>query len=125
MPSVIDARLAGGSPPRDGQESKWEDWSFSFIAYCTLLDSRYNGALRGAAVSGGPVGLSEEPDKLALQTQLYYLSVCSLSGPVIREIKAAVGQNGLDAWRKLSQKYEPKTRNRQLALFGLLFAAAA
>jgi hypothetical protein len=82
----------------------------------TLLDKRYGPGMRTAAASAVAIALTTNEDELALQTQLYYLMVCLLSGPVLRELKTVATGNGLEAWRKLSHKYEPKTRKRQLAL---------
>ena len=80
-----------------------------------MLDKRYGPGMRTATARAVAVALTVNEDELALQTQLYYLMVCLLSGPALRELKTMATGNGLEAWRKLSQKYEPKTRNRQLA----------
>ncbi len=95
-PGVVDSRLVGKSPSVDGQESHWEDWSFSFGAYCTLLDKRYGPGMRTAAASAVAIVLTVNEDELALQTQLYYLMVCMLSGPALRELKTVARPTG---WR--------------------------
>ena len=36
--TTFEAKTFGRPKQFDGSESQWRDWSFAFIAYCTVID---------------------------------------------------------------------------------------
>jgi hypothetical protein len=72
--------------------------------------------MRTASASTGAVGLSQDAGELELQQQLYFVLIMLCTGSAMSELRAVPDNNGLEAWRRRCQRYEPKTRNRTLQL---------
>jgi hypothetical protein len=72
--------------------------------------------LTAAGASAIPIGLASDAGELKLQNTLFYLLATLMTGRGLVEIKQVVGNNELEAWRRISARFEPKSRNRQLAL---------
>ncbi len=115
-PSVIDTRAIGKPRVFGGNTEDFKDWAFQFQAYVALLDPRYVQALLAAASSPTEVPLASDPDELVLQNTLCWIVVMLVSGSALSEVRAITDANGLEAWRRLVMRYEPRSRNRQLAL---------
>jgi hypothetical protein len=72
--------------------------------------------MKTAALSTTVIGLSTNADELQLQHQLYFILIMLCSGSALSELRGVEDQNGLEGWRRLTARYEPKTRNRTLQL---------
>ena len=116
MTSLVDTRALGKPRTFDGIESIWQDWSFMFRAYCSLLSPLFAHLLLMSGETKDPIPMSPDEGERALQVQLYYLLAMLLTSRALVELKQVDVGNGLEAWRRLVRRYEPRTRNRQLIL---------
>ena len=115
-PDIVDTRTFGKPRAFDGTAGAWRDWAFAFLAYCSMLDSKLPIALKKAEATSTIIPLETEPEALKLQQSMFYILVMLVTGAGLSEIRNVPHQNGWEAWRRLYQRYEPSTRNRQLGL---------
>jgi hypothetical protein len=99
-----------------GLETDWSDWAFSFIAFCNLLDGRIVPAMCLAEQGAFPVAMPTAEDEVKLSSSLYFMLAMVCTGSTLTELRSLVDSSGLEGWRRLSQRFEPRTRNRQLSL---------
>jgi hypothetical protein len=116
MESVIDTRSIGKPKVFDGSSDSWRDWCFQFTAWVSLLDARYASSLPAAAAYDGEIPAETEVEKVRLSSSLYYILVMLTAGAALNEVRAAPLGHGAGAWRRLSRRYEPRTRSYALTL---------
>ena len=80
-------------PSRFEEGTSWTDWSFSFLAYCELVDPELAAGLTAAAASAIPIGLASDAGESKLQNTLFYLLATLMTGSALVEIKQVVGNN--------------------------------
>ena len=56
------------------------------------------------------------PAALPLVRQMYYILAMSTKNAALSTVKAVEAKNGLEAWRRLTRRYEPDSAVRHLTL---------
>jgi hypothetical protein len=100
----------------DGSSENYRDWAFQFAAWVSLLDSRYTSSLTSAASWDTEISVETDPEKVKVSSSLYYVLVMLTAGAALNEVRSAPIGHGAEAWRRLSRRYEPHTRNYALTL---------
>jgi hypothetical protein len=114
--SLIDTRALGKPNVFDGSSENYRDWAFQFTAWISLLDNRYTQSLTSAASWDTEIPVESDPEKVKLSASLYYVLVTLTAGAALNEVRSAPTGHGAEAWRRLSRRYEPRTRNFALTL---------
>ena len=114
----VDTRNLGRPESFDGQDAKWRDWSIVFKSYAGLVNPFLADAMQRAERSEGTVW-NEQIDQRPVQEasrDLYHLLLHLTKGVALdRVINSGEGQ-GLEAWRSLTQRFDPKLRSRAAGL---------
>ena len=110
----IDTRLLGKPQDFHGEASAWQDWSTVFKGYAGAVIEGLSGLMRKAAVSALPVPNStiSSPVHVAASEQLYWMLLMLCKGPALTTVTLPGDGNGLESWRLLVEKFEPKLRTR-------------
>ena len=66
--------------------------------------------------------MSTDDDEAKVQQDLCHLLVLATQNTVLRIVKGVAMGNGLEAWRKLQERFEPATRGRKLGLLNSILA---
>ena len=121
--NIVDSRL--GKPPQfAGDERNWESWYFKFRSYVLCFGGVWP-ALITAAESGSVEITMDVMDEEARAgaRQLYMTLVFIVEDSALILVQSVVDSNGVQALRKLIQRYAPVTQGRVLAtLNGILSA---
>ncbi len=88
-------------------------------AFAAILLRDWHRSAQAAAISEIPMGLSADADELALQQSFFYILVMMIGGAAVAEIRTIMDSNGRDAWHRLVELYEPKTRKWTLMLLDI------
>ena len=110
---VVDTRLL--SKPKDfgGQDSHWKDWSFIFEAYVGAISETFLSEVQADANPEETIYNelpTEESRKISMQLYFLLALLCKVKAlDVVKEVPRGAG---LECWRKLMRKYEPRIRNR-------------
>ena len=112
--SLVDTRTSGKPKTFDGRESHWRGYRFGISAYAAAVDPHL-GALM---TSAGTVLEADTVDNQRLSTQLYYMLALSIDGDTsaLSIVERAGPGEGLLAWWRLLQAFEPDTAGRAAAL---------
>ena len=115
---LIDTRSLAKPPRFNGEEARWQDFRFTFEAYCGLVGVDMLDMMNNVAVSTRPVrsmtGLA--PGQQRVSKTLFYLLVQLTSGRALGMLKTIGDANGLEGWRRMSQHYEPRAPVRSVGL---------
>ena len=112
---AIDTRALGRPEQFSGEEQRWTEWRTVFRAFCSVLNGRL-GELMDAIEDGRSRGLTRTGlvgEDGALAAQLYYLLVLLCRGAALTIVTNAGEQEGLLAWEKLVDHYDPSVAGRQ------------
>ena len=114
---LVDTRAFGRPATFGGDRNEWRQWSFSFTAFLAAASDEAGPALEWAATQQTAFLMDDveiqEPRWVEVSRQLYLALSLQCKGDPAAMIQNTPGQNGLDAWRKLCQFYEPVTRARR------------
>ncbi len=94
----FEAKTFGRPKQFDGTEAQWRDWSFAFMAYCTVLDAelgRLMKAVHDREELVDPNTLRQE--HVGFSHNLYYMLAMVLTGSALTEIRHIPQQNGFEA----------------------------
>ena len=110
---LVDTR--GSRPePFEGDEQEWSDWSFKLRSYVAAITPGLGTLLEEAEVMAQSETFvpSAAPDP-AEDTQLRYLLVMLCKKGAIQIVRTHM--SGIQAYRQLSRRYNPKSQARALA----------
>ncbi len=111
---TVDTRVLGKPETFDGTQSKWKDWSTVARAYFMLVSPDLQRLMADAEASADPVlnALALDQSEVKASTTLYYVLLMLCRGPAMdRVVNSGVGE-GLEAWRQLVLRHEPRQRSR-------------
>ena len=113
---IVDKRSLHIKPCKyKGNENEWATWRFVFRNFIMLVASDLIVYMDHAEE------LEEEIDADALgeiaktaASRIYAILAQFLEGPPLRQLMLVKKSNGLEAWRLLRQRYEPRSGQRSL-----------
>ena len=106
-----------------GEEVAWAEWALKFRITVKECDAGLFKALEMAGDSEVEVDMNEVANSNIMErsmeksAMLYNRLVHLLSGPALTLHQSVVGENGLEVWRLLKKRYDPKTKLRNLQLW--------
>ncbi len=104
----------------DGNESKWNDFSFKFKAFIASASERMCSMLEQADENNlTPITMGNlSHDEQEESRQVYYTLTMLTSEGALTIVRQAKHSNGYEAFRLLSKRFNPNTRGRNLARLG-------
>ena len=114
----IDTRTLGKPDIFHGEDVKWADWRVIVKAYYSAVSTRMGvlmTAQEGAAQAMLQATLSDSVDQSA-SAQLYLVLLMLCRGQPLTEVVNAGESEGLAAWKRLCDIYEPHARSRVAGL---------
>ena len=128
-PGQIDEKKNMRSPdPFDGSERKYPEWKAKMTAYLKLKVPESTSILKYMYKhQDKPINndaIKDMMDELILEkklvdnfsTALHELLLRNTSGSAFELTNSVLDENGLEAWRKLTRRYEPRTPGTKRAL---------
>ena len=96
--SVVDPRVLGKPKNFDGQQDKWQDWSFAVRAYLNCLTETMADLLDAAEKSPEMIELGPLPEAAKTEArQLYYILALQCNGSALQVVKGVEKNNGFEA----------------------------
>ena len=106
-----------------GEEGAWAEWALKFRITIKEYDVGLFQALEMAGDSEVEINMIEVAQSNSMDrcmeksAMLYNRFVHLLSGRALTLHQSVVGENGLEVWRLLNKRYDPKTTLRNLQLW--------
>ena len=114
---MIDTRMLNRPETFDGVTVKWKDWPIVFRAYMGAAVPALVELMRAAEASTAPmINAALEMPAVGPSHQLYFVLVVTCKGQALGIVINAGQGEGLEAWRLLCQRFEPKVHSRQAGL---------
>ena len=110
----VGTRLLGKPSDFSGVQDAWRDWSTVFKGYAGAAMPRLQKLMDETAKAAATIPnatILEEKDRAA-STQLHWMMLTICKGAALQIVFLAGDSEGLEAWRQLTEKYEPKMRTR-------------
>jgi len=109
----VDARQLNKPDVFTGEDKKWRDWSIVFRSYATLANPDLEVLLKQAESLTDPIIMSTLSDKdRRAGRELYHILISMVRGQALDKVVNAGEFNGLEAWRLLADRYDPKLKSR-------------
>ena len=112
----MDTRLLGKPSDFSGSPGAWRDWSTVFEGYAGPAIPRLQKLMDNAAKATEPTPnatILNDGDRAA-SAQLFWMMLMICKGSALHTMFLAGGSEGLEAWRQLTEKYEPKMRKNSV-----------
>ena len=110
----VDTQLLGKPGDSSNAQDAWRDWSTVFKGYVGAAVPHLQKLMDDVAKATEPtpnVTILEDDDRAA-STQLCWMTLMICKGAALNTVSMAGDSEGLEAWRQLTEKYEPKMRTR-------------
>ena len=108
---LTDLKGVGKVPHFNGNENAFPDWKWKFEIAMSLLNIK--SIMDQARTQVEPVELSSLDEQQTIQSQMLFAILAqALSGKALSILKLIENNNGLEAWRRLCQTYEPDNKVR-------------
>ena len=118
---LVDTKAIGKPQRFSGKPEHWDEWSWKFESYCSLLGMEE--IMRTAGDHDAVIDMSTlRPDVQALIKTLYHLMAQLLDGRASRILRAVPRGNGAEAWRQLGREYQPQIAQRKLAMLASIMS---
>eukprot|EP00959_Pyramimonas_sp_CCMP1952_P209404 4380787-Pyramimonas_sp.AAC.1 len=126
MKTVIDTKSLGKPKDFDNKEEHWQEFAFKYENWISGIEPQARLYLRWAELSGEEIDdldLDDPPDALSqdeirhLGRQVYVSLAQMLTGESLDVLRNGREDNGLDAWRRLWRRWDPKTVGRNRAAY--------
>ena len=112
----IDTRLLGRPSDFDGREDSWRNWSVVFEGYASAAVQGLGAAMAAALERGAMVvNATLDAGQVRMSEQLYWMLLMLAKGPALQLVLGAGRGEGLEAWRILNDRCEPRLRTRYAA----------
>ena len=110
----VDTRLLGKPGDFSAAQEAWRDWSTVFKGYAGAPVPRLQKLMDDAAKAAAPIPNATilDDDDRAASAQLCWMMLMICKGAALNTVFLAGDSEGLEAWRQLTEKYEPKMRTR-------------
>eukprot|EP00971_Amphidinium_carterae_P063549 1257648-Amphidinium_carterae.1 len=111
---LVDTRALGRPREFKSIRSEWQDWAFHFKAFLSGANAQAGQALDEAARADKEISMTDlGPARESLARQLYLALSLQVSGEALVKVQNVRDHNGLEAWRRLCDEYEPRTKGQQ------------
>ena len=111
---IVDTRVLGRPDYIDGTPGSWRDWSTTFRAYSAACEPRLEQLMRDVETKSVPQLAALLPEnQREINAQLYYMLVMLTKQQSLDRVVSAGQGEGLEAWRLLTERYEPRLRQRR------------
>ena len=113
---IVDKRSLHIKPCKyKGNENEWATWRFVFRNFLTLVRSELIAYMDEAEEREDEIEVSALGEiALAASNRVYAILAQFLEGPPLRQLMLVKKSNGLEAWRLLRKRYEPRSGQRSL-----------
>ena len=113
-PRISTAWVAGDGVDTRGAQEAWRDWSTVFKVFAGAAVQRLHKLMNDAAKAAAPIPNATvlDDDDREASAQLYWMMLTICKGAALNTVFLAGDSEGLEAWRQLTEKYEPKMRTR-------------
>ena len=123
---LVDTRGIGKPPVFPGDMAKWPAWSFKMENFVASVYQEGRNALHWAATQEDPI-LQAEVDAIIenaseISEGLYSALAQLTEQEALDIVKNCPRGNGLEAWRRLTRRFDPQTVGRKRALLGKILA---
>ena len=117
---IFDMKNLMKLPPFDGEDGKWREWKFGIENVLSMmsLDRLMKWAEKTNSVDLEIEFFSE--DKLEAARFLYGILIQVCTGKALSILRLCEDKNGLLAWLKLCEEYEPRIAMRNNAMLASL-----
>ena len=118
--SLVDIKGIGKPPIFDSSSAKtFHNWSFKYMNFVASVNVDADEILNTVAMSEIKIGTAEMEvltakygDVSKLSKQVYTSLAQLTEGEALTIIKNVADRNGLEAWRRLSNRFDPRTEGR-------------
>eukprot|EP00971_Amphidinium_carterae_P013974 275221-Amphidinium_carterae.1 len=109
---TVDTRALGKPNVYEGSETKWHDFRVVFKTDCSCVNQRLGTLMSGveANILGSFANSSLDARDTSCSTQLYYILLLFCRQQPLTLVINAGEQEGLTAWQRLVEQYEPQQR---------------
>ena len=110
----VDTRLLEKPSDFSVAQDAWRDWSTVFKGYAGAAMPRLQKLMDNAAkeTEQTPNATIVDDEDQAASAQLHWTMLMICKGAALKTVFLAGDSEGLEAWRQLTDKYEPKMRTR-------------
>ena len=124
---LVDTRAFGKVSTFSGARAEWSDWKFTFQAYMSGANPAAAECMRWSEQQKQAI-TDEEVDRQSpaakqLSKQLYLALSLQVRNEALSKVRNVEMNNGLEAWRRLVEEYEPSSRGRQMHALNQLLRA--
>lgn len=114
---LIDSRVIGKPETFSGEHAKWKDWSVKFRSYAAAHNERLGKRLKEVEeLTEKVLNAAQTPEDARASISLYYILVMVTAGVALDLVVNSGEQQGLEAWRRLVNRFEPRVRSRYAGL---------
>ena len=113
---IVDKRSLHIKPCKyKGNENEWATWRFVFRNFLTLVESDLIVYMDQVEEMDEELSIDTLAEGAkASATRVYAILSQFLEGPPLRQLMLVKKSNGLEAWRLLCKRYEPRSGQRSL-----------
>ena len=112
----INTRLLGKPHDFSGKLDDWRDWSVVFEGYAAAaVPGPEAGTTRAAEANPMVPNATLEASVVRVSQQLYWMLLMLCKNTALQIVVGAGRGEGLEAWRLLVERYEPRLRTRYAA----------
>ena len=125
--TLVDTRGIGKPSVFDSDMKKWKTWSFKYTNFATAVYAKIGVLLDWAIEQQDPIDdlmLADLPGGITADmavdlSQQIYTSVAQLvDGEALAIVQNVIKGRGLEAWRRLSRRFDPQTAGRRRNIMG-------
>ncbi len=91
-----------------GEPSSWRRWSFTFRGYVGAQSVEAVTLIRAVEELSEP-GVLNDPANKAIDNNLYFSLAMCLKGAALDILMNVPEGDGLECWRRMAQRFEPRT----------------
>ena len=114
---IVDSKVTKSPPVFDGSEKGWKEAKFSLLTFLVMVSESVVARMEGGASSQNELPMPPDEDDKRVVRWIYNFLAQQLRGRAMKMLRGVPERNGLEAWRRIVQDYEPDAPSRH---FGLL-----
>ena len=120
-PPNLDERRFREQGSFGGNEEEWKEFALKFQATVKEINPKLHSLIKWAEtepdeITGNRIGELHGEDGTIGTTMLYNRLIHQLKGPPLTIHQTVLGENGLEVWRRLMNRFNPMTSMRGLQI---------